>query len=480
MSDPAYRRIFPLYLAPFEKFMLVDDRPDSPMSFFIVMEFSGRLRRSEFEQSLRDALDRHRILQCLVEPVKQGRLCWVYHPELMPRIDWQSDLESPLECAGGERIDLMHEIGLRIWVRESKPGDTEPKTKLTLNFHHACVDGIGSHRFIGDWFAIYANHVLGEGTARLAELKPELLKMRSRRQKLSGLLDAKTLNQWSRFKYAFQFALRGATEFRAPRAAVAAGESLTPRFGIYWERLTVDEYRQLRDAAIGLGVTVNDVLVAQTFLTIKYWNESLGGKRASGRMRILMPTDLRTRGDDEMPSCNMTSYNFLTRVAKDCHDPVALVRDVRDETGQIKQRGLGAAFIDIVDAAMSRKWLLPILLGRRCLSTVVLSNVGDPTRRYTSSPPRRKGQVVIGDLELDEITGCPPLRVKTRMTVAVTTYQRRLTVGFRCDPHTFNESDVRKVMTHFMNGLRGWIQQYAPPPGDQTESNFGAHVMAED
>ena len=116
-SDP-YRRIFPLYMNAFEKFMQADDREDYPMCFVITMEFSGQLQSESFERALAASLDRHRILQSLIAPAKKDRLCWVHHPEMMPEIDYGT-FDDPIE-ADSDTMDLKKELGLRIWVRQNE------------------------------------------------------------------------------------------------------------------------------------------------------------------------------------------------------------------------------------------------------------------------------------------------------------------------------------------------------------------------
>lgn len=459
MASPSYHRVFPLYLAPFEKFMVADDRPYYPMTFFIVMSFSGHFKKEHFEPALREALNYHQLLQCRVEDAKRGEPCWVHHPELMPRIDWQPEMDLPLESNEGDVIDLREEIGLRIWVRESLIS-----TKITFNFHHACVDGIGAHRFIGDLLAFYSKRLLGEASASPGPIKPELLKTRNHRQQLSGLLRVEDRSRNAILKCGLDLTVRGAAPLHAPLPVQSKHDLRVPKFGIFSKSLSVAEYKQLRDVSIHIGVTVNDILVAQAFLTTCDWNNRHRGWKGfwNRRLRVLLPTDIRARGDDQMPAANMTSYNFLTRGPSDCRDKLALVRNIRNETGQIKHRGLGAGFIDILNGAMVHKWLLPLLLGKRCMSTVVLSNVGDPSRRYTATLPRKNGKLVCGTLELEEITGCTPLRPNTRMTIAVTTYLRKITVGFRFDPYRFDQQHSEQIAEHYMAGLRSWIAEFSP------------------
>ena len=161
-----------------------------------------------------------------------------------------------------------------------------------------------------------------------------------------------------------------------------------------------------------------------------------------------------------MPCTNMTSYNFLTRRPKHLKDPIKFVQGIRKDTSEIKTRGEGSAFVNAITRATFVPGFLRLSLPSfRCTASVVFSNVGDPTRRWTTILPRKKGQVVIDDgLVLDDFNGCPPIRPYTRIALAVTTYLRGLTVSFRCDPHHFKPEDSQAAIDHFMAGMREWIR----------------------
>jgi NRPS condensation-like uncharacterized protein len=453
MFDELYRRVFPLYVNAFERFMQADDRPHYPMCFVITMDFFGQLQRPAFEAAIRQTLDRHRILQCLMEHSKKNRLCWVHHPELFPYLNW-GKLGEQLDCPQGDYINLRNEIGLRIWVRQGAE-----RVEITFYFHHSCVDGIAAHRFMGDFAANYTNQLSPDQPAKLNELRPELLKTRTRRQHLAGQSSDHPHTRWYAIKYLMKMTILGTDAIRRPRRKYSA-ELLSPRFGVYWQRFDQDDYKRLRDAAIQLGVTVNDILVAQTFRTLFAWNEKQSKNGRRREVRILMPVDLRNRGDDVMPCTNMASYNFLTRHPRQMEgDPVKFLQAIRKETAEIKARGMGSAFIDAIERAATRNFYLRMALPSfRCTATVVLTNVGDPTRRWTATLPRTKGEVHCHDLRLDDMTGCPPLRPNTNVTIAITTYLRRLTVGFRCDPHFYTQQDTEEILQHYMEGIREWIR----------------------
>src|SRR5437763_1518894 len=136
MFDPSVAALFPLPLTTFEKYMLLDDRPDYPMVFAFRLKLCGELRREAFESALDEALLHHPLLCALVKcPMPCGAV-WTLAGDLRPAIDW-SVLGDAIGSPRGEGIDLSEEVGLRIWGRQG-----DGVTKLIFQFHHACCDGI--------------------------------------------------------------------------------------------------------------------------------------------------------------------------------------------------------------------------------------------------------------------------------------------------------------------------------------------------
>jgi len=448
---------FPLYLTPLETFMWLDDRPAYPMTFLIHMEFSGTVDRAAFEAALGETLARHPLLNAFVQRAKRNRLCWVLAEGAMPRLDW-ADQRVPIECPQGEAIDIGSQIGLRVWVRQG-----EGTARVLFQFHHACVDGTGAYRFLGDLLAAYGRRTAPDGKRpEPGPVDPKLLRIRK-----YGIMDlalrarAPTV-AWAAVWQAVRVLGRRASPLRAPHSPCKRDRRLAPFPGIESYHFDEAEYKQIRLAAVESGVTVNDLLLCELFHAVREWNSRHGGGgrfwSPGGRRRrigIMMPTDLRDGDHYEMPAANMTSYTFLVRRAGACDRADELLRSIRDETSQIKNQRLGTRFVDMLAAALSVRGLLRVALsGRRCLSTAVLSNVGDPTRRFTARLPRDKGRVVAGNLVLERITGVPPLRPKTRAAIIIITYRRQLTVSMRCDPYLFRPEDTREQLAIYVERLR--------------------------
>ncbi|NLX96222.1 MAG: hypothetical protein GXY83_08595 [Rhodopirellula sp.] len=449
MCSTARRRMFPLHLSPIEIFMLADDQLRHPMTFVIQLQFSGQIDRGAFAAALAEALQRHPLLQSLITTGKRDLPCWMPATDQGPSLDWRAE-GVPIASPVGEKIDLTREIGLRVWVRQGAERAT-----VLLQFHHACCDGTGAYRFIGDLLAGYGIRTASaDDRPAFGPVQPDLLRLRKHRslgqaaKSLEGLKRLAIHEGWK--------ILTPRPAPLIPPSAASRNGSLTADFpGFLCYGFDRTEHQQFRDAAGRCGATPNDLLLRDLFLALEQWNRSHSVWPRRRWLRIMMPTDLRSGDDHEMPAANMTGYTFLSRLASDCARPDALLRSIRNETALIKYRRSGAAFMDTLFVASQVKWLLPLLLSRRlCLATATLSNAGDPSRRFTARLPRQSGRIVCGDLLLEEITGVPPLRAQTRATVSVSQYHRRLTVSVRCDPHLFRQQDTAAFLDLYVEHLR--------------------------
>ena len=131
-----------------------------------------------------------------------------------------------------------------------------------------------------------------------------------------------------------------------------------------------------------------------------------------------------------------------------------LVREVRNETARIKHDRLGTTFVDAIMLAEWAPKVLHYLLRRdRCIASVILSNIGEPSRRFTAKLPRKKGKVVCGNLVLEHISGVPPLRSRSHATWAVFTYAREMTISLRCDPFRFTKADTEALLENYWQRL---------------------------
>ncbi len=447
--------VFPLHLAPIDHFFLEDDTPHYPMTSIIHLDFTGAIQRPAFETALDTALQRHALLRSHIKPAKQNRPCWVKASTDLPWMDW-GPIDKPLELPTQEQIDLSESTGLRFWIR----GDQET-TRVTLQVHHACTDGTGVYRFLGDLLAAYAAQTSDDPAAepQFAEINPVLLRDRRRKMADEGhqVLSIPTYVFHS-LKKAFDIFGKSIRALAPPTGRERSETSHETFPSVHSVELDKAQHKKLRAIAGNYGGTLNDLLMTEMFRTIVRWNDTHGKSTGNPWLRIMMPFDLREQSDYHMPAANMTSYTFVTRRKSQCVDLKGLMTSVRDETLALKHQRAGTQFIDAIMAAAHAPYILTYLLRRKsCIATTCLSNIGDPSKRFTAELPRSKGRIVAGNLTLENVTGVPPLRHHTHATLAVFSYLRKLTISVRCDPFLFNAQDSIAFVSMFRNGLLSHI-----------------------
>ena len=443
----AAQRLFPLHLTPIETFMLADDQADYPMTFVVQLILTGQLDPVSWQAALEESLVRHPLLRALVEPGKGGRPCWRLAEGQHPFEHFGREDEA-LPLPRGEALDLSQEIGLRVWARQGPQ-----RVQILLQFHHACVDGTGAYRFIGDLLAAYGQRTATAGQRpEQVDLAPQLLRNRKNRTLSVALHGARGVTPLA-LRQAWHILIPRPTPLATPPQRPAPGTAMETFPGFLSSSLDRTEHQRFRDAAGKANVSPNDLLLRDLFLTLARWNDDVG--RSARWLRIMMPTDLREGQDIEMPAANLTSYIFLTRRASECRNPDSLLQTVRQDTTLVKNQRLGTVFMDTLYAASHVPGLLPFTLRRNlCLATAVLSNSADPSRRFTPRFSRQAGLLVCGNLILEDITGVPPLRRKTRATFSISQYVRRLTVSLRCDPHLFRLEDAAELLRRYVAQLR--------------------------
>ena len=462
-SEATFRgkRLFPLYFSPIESLFIADDRPDYPMAFIVQMTFSGNVNRAAFDEALPMALERHPLLKSHRQLAKKGLPCWVPASDIMPVVDWGNEGDS-IELPHGESINLEKEVGLRIWIREGSG-----TTTMTTQFHHSCCDGIGGYRFIGDLLALYGQRCSSDpSNYELASLDPELLrnrKMRMTEYAFRGKTWPLHLRCWKECAKLFRRKISPLTP--ATDAAVAADAfPKTSRSEFPYPQIVVSSFdrethARLSHAANEFQFGLNDWLIATLFKTLQDWNAQHKSPTNRGWMRIMMPTDMRDAEDYGMPAANIVSYTFLVRSVRDSYSAKALCPGICRETALIKKERRGLLFGDMLGGAMQFRWLLPLMASaKRCLATAVLSNAGDPSKRFIAKLPRSKGRIVAGNLILENITGVPPLRINTHVSISIITYMRKLEICLRCCPRKFSAADARRLSDMYTESIRELLE----------------------
>ncbi len=408
---------------PFERLLLADDRPRQPMRFFIEFQVAGPLREDRLRSAIAAAARRHPRLTSLLT-YDRGTPRWVASA-VEPTVVWHP---APLAPSPWASFDLRRESGLRCVVLPEGPD----RQRVVMIFHHSTCDGVAALEVAGDIWAIYgggsprpvAGRTSGQGGRRSAATPPAAsatpaMATTSRR---SGLAEAW---EFARFRPTALARLHGPVAQRDP------DDAGRPPYA--WVEFDTAQTDALRAAAAALGGSLNDLVVAAVMRAAVDWNTSASGR--PGNVRITVPVSMRSPATRE-PARNAMAYAFLDRTAAACADPGPLTRSIAAATDWILEHDAARGFLDTLD--LLGRWPGLLWLATRipgCLSTAVVSNVGDPARRMRTGLPKRDGCDVAGDVVIERCIGVPPLRPWTRASLGATTYAGRLALCCLCSAH---------------------------------------------
>lgn len=417
------------HVSPFEALALADRRPAFPMVFFIDVLLEGPLERDRFERAVARASARHPRLRMRVGK-RGGRVVWL-PPDRVPSVEWR-----PLGGARDGRdplrpFDLFRECGFRVVARELErlPGGV-PSWSVLLVVDHAVCDGLAALEWLGDLWTIYHGRPprpLDDGPAAS---RPEREPSAPPAQADAPASTARRLGLDSRAFAALRPAVLA--PLSTPPTAASNEARAVPSWAHYRTvEFDREETRGLRATATRGGVSVNDLIVAASMRTVLGWNAAAG--HPSRHVRINMPVNLRPPGA-RLPAANHIGYAFLDRSADDCDRAVDLVRSLAAASQWIQDTGAAAQFLHAVKALRRVPGLLWLLTRVPvCLSSAVVSNVGNVGPRMGADVPQIDGCDAPGDLRLTAILGIPPLRPRTRLGVGIVTYGGSLRLAVVAD-----------------------------------------------
>lgn len=441
----SFAGIFPLPLTPFEAFMVTDTRPDSTMLCDMELQFRGAIDRTAFDAALAFALSRNPLFTCLVALDANGAMVWI-PSESRPAVDW-APWGVPLDDSYGRFTDLFSELGLRVHVRQG-----DDRSTVLLHFHHACSDGIGGLAFIEDLLAGYANAVPGAEPIEPRALEPQRLVDR-------GTLGLTGRSLWRKFIDSLAGTREGAKFMGQRPVALAPGkkadsassESPRPTFKVV--QCSQEMARGLRAVATSAGATVNDVLMRDLFITLRRWNLEHEPRSRRRRLRVLMPQNLRAKEDRAMPAANAMSFAFVTRAPDWCDRPDALLASLQEETEAVRKGQLSLYFTGALASLQSAGLLGWLLRQRFCFATAILTNLGDPLRRFSTKFPRSDDGLLVGNVVFRGLGAVPPLRPQTRAAFCIINAANDLAISFKWDPESFSPLDAERLLGHYVAQL---------------------------
>jgi NRPS condensation-like uncharacterized protein len=455
--------LFPLPFTPLETFLLWDETPQNPMTSFIELHFETPLQLDALRAAIEVAMHRNPFLASRAVEVN-GVFQWSYDKGAKPSI-FKEEEYSPLHNGMPRPIYLREELGCRYWYRKYENGHS----RLLIQLHHACCDGMGLRRVLIDVLAQYARRTGGDAvemdtpnvaTKSASQLdKLDLNLLAKRFDFASSRPKQDTLTTWQRLKNGWYF------YFQLPRPLAGSPEKLInsleksdlsgqePLRHLIFERAMS---QQIVEKAKQDGIGVNDVAIACLFWTCSQWH---GLQRSMDeRIRLLMPFDLRTRVDLRMPATNRLSFSFLGRRQSQCSSINQLVVSTTDEIKEIKQTMLPLDFVDGLQSAMRWPRVVQwILRRRRNMATSVLTYTGDISRGLGKHFPEDNNTRKIGDTRLSNIFVAPPTRENTNVSLGLCINWGQLCISAAWNREAFSADDVEAFLQLYKTAWHRWL-----------------------
>jgi hypothetical protein len=200
--------------------------------------------------------------------------------------------------------------------------------------------------------------------------------------------------------------------------------------------------------------TLNDAALAALFCTLRDWDALHGAPVDRGTYRIVVPGDLRVRGDERMPAANRLTFIFLTMPVRQCTQPHLLRPLLGARTQEIWRTRQDLDFLRSIEG-LDRFDRLPALSrSGRVFASACLSNISLYTKRYLRPFPVEGEFHLIGDLKLAGYVSAAPLRAGMRATVCLQMRWNRLEVLLRFDPWLYDDDEGRILLDLFLRRLR--------------------------
>ena len=472
--------LFPLPLAPFERFLVFDEAVDCPITSFIELHFSSALDRKVLQDALHQTVHQHPLLASRLIEIA-GKLHWQYDPQFVPELLDPKDqsiltVESEAPSAGTisqgrpRRIDLFSEPGCRYWYEERSQG----KSRLMIQLHHAACDGVGLRRVLIDTLSSYAKETTPEPMLDPEYDSPKMVKRRKREEpifdRLADRADfsavtsrpaAVKMSAWQKLRNAYYF------HFQRPRPLLTSNRRAVPcspemnneplRHHIFDEATS----SRLLQCCRKNKVSLNDLALTILFRACSHWNRLGGLEKPGTRIRLLMPFDLRGRSDLQMPATNRLSFSFLGRTHEQCEDWPSLLEGVQEETEWIKVTRVYMDFLaGLTGLASHPRWMKRILHSKlsQNMSTSVLTYTGDIARGMKNYFPEVDGRRRIGDTYLENILIAPPTRRGTNVTLGLCINWGQICISANWNRNDWTAEDCEAFLQIYSDAMMEWLE----------------------
>lgn len=441
-------QIFPLRLSDFEHYAFRDDSPEHPMVIVLRVPFEGALNETAFGTALSETLELNPLLRAVVDDSgwsTKWRLLKEQQPDL--RCAHFSGDHPPVNCRP-RHFDLTQEPGVAFDLRLC-----QERGVLVSYFHHACADGLGAIRFLGDVFARYGQLTANAGEERPVVRIPDpsvLLKRGTtrmpgdRRGRCAPIIH--TLMETCR--------LFCRKSYRILNHSPSPAKDTVVNNIVHTEVVPRAILKQLKKLAASKGVSTNDLFMMAFLQELANWSAQDTDARPDDLFRVLMPVSMRTPDLDEISVANVVSYVFHSYRRYQLCRTDSLLSAIHKKSYQMINRNEGAAMLH--GFALTR-WIPGLFgLSRKLqpdFASVVMTNVGEVRRVFENRFPLKQGRAIAGNVVLQGVDGIAPVRKNTNITIAFGTYGGELIVHLSRDTRLFSDGEADRLLASLVDRL---------------------------
>lgn len=466
---------FPLRLTDFEHYAFNDDSPQHPMVIVMRTLLEGPVDICVMENAIRKVVTDNPLLRSTVDdsgwsPRWRPVEC---HQPVIDVIE-TGDRDPSQRCAP-RRIDLTSQTGVQFELRRGSA-----RSVLVAWFHHACVDGIGAIRFLGDILAEYGiqTAAVGQEPPTVRTLDHALLRRRGTRRMPGAGRDRRAPLVHTLMETFRLFGRRAYRLVRRPPSLQPAANSTSPNI-IQTRILDRHVTRRLKRLAAEQGVTTNDLCMLVFLDQLECWGPGNAHRSSTDLFRVLMPVSMRNPEHDRISAANVLSYVFHSYRRKQIRNTNELLASIHRKSHQMLTRNEGAAML--WGFAIARHIPGLFRFSRRLqpdFATTVLSNVGEVRRLFENRFPLKKGRAVAGNVLIQSVDGVAPVRENTNIAMAFGTYGGELIMHVSRNTRLFSEADVDVLLdalvdriTHLTEAPHSLIRDLTRPAASTEPSS---------
>ena len=439
-----------LKLEPLEAYMLADDGPRYPRTFVIGLEFTGDINQAVFERAVALTLADEPLIQSAVARRGLFGREWRTTDVAAARVRWTEGLPC-IDALEARRIDPARDVGLRIFGAQFPDA-----TRMYHVFHHARCDGTGALALLGRLYAAYSRIVRPGDLADPAPVRIDDIHRRQPTGDFPRRIGSRADVLRSSLNRAWDV-LTTRTARLIPangRAPVPREDDPIPFPGSLAYVVDDRQTRALKRAARRACATLNDLLVAAMFQTVRDWNLRFDPAAADAWYQMMVPVDLRSPEHDQLPAVSLVSSVFVKQHAATCADRDRLVRAVSERINYAVTSRSGLILENFVRLLTRVPGLLPLVLRAwKTQATALVSYVGDAGRGLQAMFPKQRGRCLIGDLRLERINAVGPVRPGTAANLSAGTYAGELGLYLTLDPHQFTATEARVMLEMLVERL---------------------------